>query len=54
MFLPAFEEKRKREQLEYTKENRLELPDYSEQYEQYIKKQKEEKAPETVIHIPLY
>jgi hypothetical protein len=54
MFLPAIEEKRKREQLEYIKENRLELPDYREQYEEYLKNQKEEKAPERVIQIPLF
>ena len=54
MFLPAIEEKRKREQAQYINENRLELPDYREQYEEYIKRQKEEKAPETVIHIPLF
>ena len=52
MFLPALEEKKKRE--EQQKENLLYLPDLREQYEEYIKNQKrEEKEPERVITIQI-
>lgn len=50
MFIPAFIEKEKKKQ-----ENRLEIPKYTEQYEEFLKNKinKEEKK-ETVIHIQIY
>jgi len=48
MFLPAFIKKEK------VKEVRLEIPNYSEQYYQYIEKNKEKQEKETVIHIQIY
>jgi len=48
MFLPAFIKKEK------VKEVRLEIPDYTEQYNQYIEKNKVKQEKETVIHIQIY
>jgi rhamnose utilization protein RhaD (predicted bifunctional aldolase and dehydrogenase) len=48
MFLPAFIKKEK------VKEIRLEIPSYSEQYNQYIEKNKQKEQKETVIHIQIY
>lgn len=55
MFLPALEEKLKRErEQQQRQENRLYLPDLQEQYEEYLKNQKEEeKEPERVITIQI-
>jgi hypothetical protein len=56
MFLPALEEKikREREQQEHREENRLHLPDLQQQYEEYLKnKQEQEKEPERVITIQI-
>jgi hypothetical protein len=53
MFIPAFEEKEKQEQQKIVEEKRLELPDYSEQYEEYIKNKLKEKPKENVITIQL-
>jgi len=48
MFLPALIKKEK------VKEVRLEIPDYTEQYNQYIEKNKQKQEKETVIHIQIY
>jgi hypothetical protein len=56
MFLPALEEKakREREQTERREENRLYLPDLQQQYEEYIKnKKQEDKEPERVITLQI-
>ena len=53
MFLPALEEKLKKEK-QREEEKRLYLPDLQEQYEEYLNKQREqEKPPERVITIQI-
>lgn len=54
MFLPAIEEKKKREQAEKAEEQRIHLPDYSQEYEEYIKNKEKEKPAETVITIQIF
>lgn len=55
MFLPALEEKLKRDKEQQpNKESRLHLPDLQEQYEEYIKNKQEEKPTETVITIQIF
>lgn len=53
MFLPALEEKKKREQ-QIVEEKRLQLPDYEQEYEEYIKNKKEEKPSPRVIQIQIF
>jgi hypothetical protein len=53
MFLPVIVERLKKEK-EAVIEKRLELPNYQQQYEEYIKSKEEEKSPERVIHIQIY
>lgn len=53
MFLPVIVEKLKKEK-EAVIEKRLELPNYQQQYEEYIKNKEEKKSPERVIHIQIY
>ena len=48
MFLPAFIKKEK------VKEVRLEIPDYTVLYNQYIEKNKQKEEKEKVIHIQIY
>lgn len=48
MFLPAFIKKEK------VKEIRLEIPDYFEEYKQYIEKNKQKQEKDTIIHIQIY
>ena len=55
MFLPALEDKLKREQQERREENRLYLPDLEIEYQEYLKdKQEQEKEPERVITIQIF
>jgi hypothetical protein len=53
MFLPVIVEKLKKEK-EAVIEKRLELPNFQQQYEEYIKNKEEKKSPERVIHIQIY
>jgi hypothetical protein len=52
MFIPAIIK-----QQEKQAEKRLEIPDYTQQYYEYLEKKKEKQEnnkPETVIHIQIY
>jgi len=52
MFMPAIIK-----QQEKQAEKRLEIPDYTQQYYEYLEKKKEKQEnnkPETVIHIQIY
>jgi hypothetical protein len=51
MFLPAIEEKKKRESVKERKEVLLPLPDYRQEYEEWKRKNEEKK--DSVIHIQI-